>query len=171
MGPFMGSHPQRPARDSDVVAETVESWADFDDPDYGFAALALKCGARGSVMQQIWLFGGGVMVDADGRFVRVERGLFDGRTAKEVFVAVAGAREGLAETARQVMRGTYELARTAYGWNPGGVKGYGVLARAMRARRPGIVFAHAASADETDPLDDLDARLFVGLMPVDHERR
>jgi hypothetical protein len=42
-------------------------------------------------------------------------------------------------------------------------RGFHVLARAMRARRPGIVFAHAAATGEADPLTDLDSRLFVGL--------
>jgi len=35
----------------------------------------------------------------------------------------------------------------------------------MRAPDPGIVFAHAAAIGETDPLTDLDARLFLGLRP------
>ena len=38
-----------------------------------------------------------------------------------------------------------------------------VLARAMRAEHPGLVFAHAAATGEIDPLTDLDSRLFVGL--------
>jgi len=42
-------------------------------------------------------------------------------------------------------------------------KGFNLLSRAMRAKRPGVVFALAAGTGETDPLTDLDARLFVGL--------
>ena len=38
-----------------------------------------------------------------------------------------------------------------------------VLARARRAKRPGIVFARAAATGETDPLADVDSRLLVGL--------
>jgi len=41
--------------------------------------------------------------------------------------------------------------------------GIHVLARARRARRPGIVFARAAEAGETDPLQDAFSRFFVGL--------
>lgn len=46
-----------------------------------------------------------------------------------------------------------------------GPRGFNVLARAMRARYPGSVFARAAANGESDPLTDLDARLFVGLPP------
>jgi len=42
-------------------------------------------------------------------------------------------------------------------------KGFGVLARAMRAKHPGVVFARAAATGEVDPLADVDSRLFVGL--------
>ena len=56
-------------------------------------------------------------------------------------------------------------------WEPGAValrdrlapRGQGVLARAMRAARPGVVFALAAQAGEVDPLKELTSRLFVGL--------
>ena len=51
-------------------------------------------------------------------------------------------------------------------------KGFHVLTRAMRAQRVGggggrhgMVFAHAATTGEVDPLTDLDSRLFVGLRP------
>jgi hypothetical protein len=46
-------------------------------------------------------------------------------------------------------------------------EGRHVIARAMRSRHPGIVFARAAEARETDPLLDTDTRLFVGLLPRD----
>jgi len=38
-----------------------------------------------------------------------------------------------------------------------------MCARAMRAEQPAIVFAHAASIGEIDPLTDPDSRLFAGL--------
>jgi len=38
-----------------------------------------------------------------------------------------------------------------------------VLARAMRAEQPALVFAHAAAIGERDPLTDPDGRLFAGL--------
>ena len=41
--------------------------------------------------------------------------------------------------------------------------GHGVLARARRAPRPGVVFARAAAGGEVDPLTDEYARLFVGI--------
>lgn len=42
-----------------------------------------------------------------------------------------------------------------------------VLARAIRAENPGIVFASAASRNECDPLTDRDAKLFAGLIPLE----
>ena len=160
--PLLGSALSRPAPGRDAMVEFVESWTDYDNPAFGPQALAVKSGARGNVWQQTNLLNGLTMLDADGHFVDVEHGLCDGRTPHEVFVAAAGAREGLAETARQVLRGTHEFAYEYYGWRPRGVQGYGVLARAMRAGRPGVVFAHAAATGEVDPLEDIDARLFVG---------
>jgi hypothetical protein len=41
--------------------------------------------------------------------------------------------------------------------------GMNVLARARRARHPGIVFARAAASGDVDRLEDKDSRLLVGL--------
>ena len=163
MNPFLGSAVKRPAIDADVITELVEGWCDFDDPGFGPQALAVKSGARGNVRQQVMLLGGMIIATVEGKLVPLQQGLCDGRTPQETLQAVVGAREGLAETARQALLGTFEFARAHYGWTPKGVQGYGVLARAMRSRRPGIVFAHAAATGEVDPLTDLDSRLFVGL--------
>ena len=43
--------------------------------------------------------------------------------------------------------------------------GIHVIARAMRSKYPGIVFARAAAANEVDPLIDTDTRLFLGMLP------
>jgi hypothetical protein len=163
---MLGSALQRPKRDREHIWEFVESFSDFDSPAFGPQALAVKTGARGNVQQQVMLLGGPSIADFQGRIVTVEGALCDGRTPEETFVMACGARAGLAATAKDVLTGTYEFVRVHYGWSPAGVRGYGVLARAMRARRPGLVFAHAAAIGETDSLSDLDARLFVGMMPV-----
>jgi hypothetical protein len=42
-----------------------------------------------------------------------------------------------------------------------------VLARALRARDPGPVFAQAALKGETDPLTDPGVRLWMGMRPGD----
>ena len=42
-------------------------------------------------------------------------------------------------------------------------RAYGVLARARRSDRPGVVFARAAARGEVDPLEDIDARILCGL--------
>jgi hypothetical protein len=40
---------------------------------------------------------------------------------------------------------------------------FSVLARARRAKHPGIVFARAAATGEVDPLTDVESRVLVGL--------
>ena len=42
-------------------------------------------------------------------------------------------------------------------------EGYGALSRARRAQNPGVVIARAAAAGEIDHLEDVYARLFVGI--------
>jgi len=60
----------------------------------------------------------------------------------------------------------FDLMRAAYGVNkPEPPRGFNVFARAMRSASPGIVFARAAAAGETDLLTDPDSRLFVGMKP------
>ncbi len=165
--PMLASALQRPPRDRNWMIEFVESWRDFADVAFGPQALAMRSGARGNASQQVMLLGGPNVVDFQGHMITIERGLCDGRTVDETCVMAAGARAGLAGIARDVLAGNLEFSRSHYGWSPAAVRGVGVLARAMRARRPGIVFAHAAATDEADPLEDIDARLFVGLMPAD----
>ena len=61
------------------------------------------------------------------------------------------------------------FAQVLQEWNEAGreirehnvTKSFSVLARAMRAEHPSLVFAHAAATGEIDPLTDLDSRLFV----------
>jgi hypothetical protein len=45
---------------------------------------------------------------------------------------------------------------------------FNVITRALRAQHPGVVFARAAAVGEVDPLEDVEARLVVGL-PVCQE--
>ena len=75
------------------------------------------------------------------------------------FVDVPALRERRLTVALDCVRRAYGLAEIS---RP---RGFNVLARAMRAAIPGIVFAQAAAIGEIDPLTDLDARLFVGLPP------
>ena len=140
------------------VDDIILGRSDHHSPDFGPQLLAIKSGARGSARQLARLFSGKLVTDSAGRPVAVKRGLRDGLTPDEMFACVAGAREGLANINNEMTRGAYGVREA------GGSKGFGVLARAMRATNPGRVFARAAAASETDPLTDLDSRLFVGFV-------
>ena len=172
MSPFVGAGLDRPpAPDTDEPAawtahheellDRVEASTDFDSPERGPQLLAVKSGTRGSVRQLACLLGSrGAVIDADGRpVVPVRRGLSQGLSPREAFACVIGARKGLGRTVE-------ECARMGYGIREASLtKGFSVLARAVRAAHPGVVFARAAATGEVDPLTDLDSRLFVGLGP------
>ncbi len=142
------------------VDDIIMSRSGYGSPDLGPQLLAIKSQARGSARHLARLFSGKLVTDAVGTPVPVTHGLREGLTPEEMFACVAGAREGLANI-------NYEMTRNPYGVAAAGSpKGFGVLARAMRASNPGRVFARAAAAGEADPLTDLDSRLFVGLLPL-----
>ncbi len=63
-----------------------------------------------------------------------------------------------------------ELGRSLKRDNPIGDRA-SVLGRAMRANRPGIVFARAAESGTVDSLTDIDSRMFVGLPAIDSQER
>jgi len=170
MSPFPDAGFERPpAPDTDApgawtahteeLGDRIAASTNFESAEFGPQLLAVKAGARGNVRQLARLLGSmGVVIDpADRPVVPIRRGLCEGPSPREVFACVVGARKGLGQTA-------VECARMGYGIREASVtKGFKVLARAMRAQRPGVVFARAAATGESDPLTDLDARLFVGL--------
>ncbi len=144
------------------TADQLAVWTDFDSPDVGPQLLAIRSGARGHLHQLATLagIGGAVVADAGGRLVPAPHGLAEGLTAAELCTRAVGSRIGLAE----VVIGYADMVRRACAARlPAAPAGHGVLARAMRSRHPGVVFAHAAATGEVDPLSDLDSRLFVGL--------
>ena len=118
----------------------------------------MKSGSRGEVGHLVNLLGGRVTVGqlGDEGYV-IRHGFRDGLAAEEMWGHVANARAGFAQVAMDCsdasrrLRGL--LAR----------KGFNVLGRAMRAERPGVVFARAAAIGEVDALGDVDSRLFLGL--------
>ncbi len=71
----------------------------------------------------------------------------EGLIAREVLARVVGARRGLFRMLSEFS----SLGGEQAGSRP---KGFGVLARARRVERPGIVFARAALRGEVDPLED-----------------
>jgi hypothetical protein len=168
LGPFVGagfSYPPAPASDEPAawdayVQELIErliAHTDFTG-DFGALLLAVKSGTRSNSRQLVWSIGAhGTVTDAEGHQVVVRHNFRDGLTSSELFALVAGARAGIHE-----MLTTWEgLGRESRAHV--GSRGYAALARAMRSPRPGVVFALAAAAGETDALVDLDSRLFVGL--------
>jgi hypothetical protein len=87
----------------------------------------------------------------------------EGVTSEEMAAEVVGVRARLAAFHREWEQARQELRRGGPPAVRGADDGFHVLARAMRAKHPGIVFAHAAATGEVDPLTDLESRLFVGL--------
>jgi len=138
--------------------ERLAAHTDLAD-DLGPQLLAVKTGARGNLHSLLRVIGPwGTTADVAGQPTIIRHGFRDGLTSTELFATVPGAREGLAKVASDA----YQMG--AYGIRePRGTRGFTVLARAMRAEHPGLVFAHAAATGEIDPLTDPDSRLFVGL--------
>jgi hypothetical protein len=148
------------------VTDLLQSRTDYYSADLGPQLLAAKSGARGTIGQLSRLVSAsGPATDAAGRSMPIRHSLRDGLTSEEMFALVAEGRQGLAKIANDVAF-AMDVA-WAYGFRAEHArKGFGVLARAMRASHPGRVFARAAAAGECDPLADLDSRLFVGLKPL-----
>jgi hypothetical protein len=146
----------------DGIAEDLQAREDFDDARIGPQLLAARSGARGSIWQLVQAagVGGAIVCSPDGELVSDRTSFGEGKTVDAAFERVVGARTGLARVA---LAHPQEVRRAYPAPLPAAPAGSGVLARAMRARFPGVVFAHAAKRGEVDPLGDLDARLFVGL--------
>ncbi len=142
------------------LAEAIERRRDFDDELVGPQLLAVLGGSRGNLKQLQTLIGvPRRIVDGHGRLHYQHKGAAEGRTPEEAFNCSFGARRGIANM-------NFEQMRAVYGQKtPSTPTGLGVIARAMRSDRPGVVFASAAANGEVDPLTDRDTRLFVGLMP------
>ncbi len=168
LSPFAGesfaSPPTPEGKDADLweahgeaITEAILSQTDYGDGELGPQVLGVKIRERG-LQHLAWLIGPrGVVADAAGQPFVVRRSFAKGLTPEEMNACVAGARLGLAGYLRrweQLGQDRRQRHRPA---------GLHVLARARRSSRPGIVFARAAAAGETDPLVDVDARVLVGL--------
>ena len=175
MSPFIGAsieRPPEPGGDAPVpwdiyveeLTDRIASRTDFLENDLGPQLLAVKSGARGELRHLVLLVGArGMITDIRGRRVVVRHGYPDGMTPGELYAVVVWAREGLMGVISESRQAGLRLRESH---KP---KGFGVLARAMRAKHPGIVFAHAAAIGEADPLADVDSRLFVGLPSASHK--
>jgi hypothetical protein len=142
------------------LTEQLTVRTDYDDTDVGVLLLAMKSGARGNMRHiPLWFGGREVVTDMQGGRVVLPHGVADGLTAQEVYAGIFQAHEGLGRTLDEWQQLEHDM-RTAHA-----TQSFNVLARAMRAQHPGVVFAHAAAIGEIDPLVDTDSRLFVGLRP------
>ncbi len=169
ISPFVGSHFSLPVAPEgneskawDLYRQEVSEWLaaniDYVDTDLGTQLLAVKSGARGEMRQLVGLLSTqGTVRDIQGQQIVVRHGYRDGLQPAEIYALAVGARESLARLHQDWMQIELEIRKRSV------TKSFSVLARAMRAEQPGIVFAHAASIGEVDPLTDRDSRLFVGL--------
>lgn len=169
LSPFVGSSFPLPAMPSEQTAgawhthqQEVSEWlaasTDYAHADLGPQLLAIKSGARGEAEQLAALVRTrGSVNDILGRQIPICHGYRDGLTSQELYALAPGARESFAQVQRDWVEMMQEIRKRTRPLS------FGVLARAMRAEQPAIVFAHAASIGEIDPLTDSESRLFVGL--------
>lgn len=157
IGPFP-SAVRRPADARRDLEERISARTDYDAWAFGAQLLAVKSGARGTIRMLVELLGHlGDVRDENGDLVVIGRGLVEGLALHEHLTLAVGARPRLARFVFEFAAQAADLARSSR------TKSFNVLARAMRAESPGIVFAQAAATGEVDRLQDLDSRLFVGL--------
>jgi RNA polymerase Rpb2, domain 6/RNA polymerase Rpb1, domain 2/RNA polymerase Rpb2, domain 3 len=169
LSPFFGATLPRPPAPPDANAAAWDAYTeklgdhiaartDYLEHDLGPQVLAVKSGARATIRQLVCIAGSrGTLQDVHGRPLPIRHGWREGLTPEEMFAVAVATRRALVRWHEEWRRLRDEVRHDSL------PRGFHVLARAMRARRPGIVFAHAAATGELDPLTDLDSRLFVGL--------
>jgi hypothetical protein len=167
LNPFIGESLQRPpepegddwdawAAYQETLVESMLARTDYGNPDLGPQLLAVKTGVEG-VDHLRALVGPKQCSDFDDQPVIVRRGYAAGLTPEEMFAWAAGTRKWLLQMVNEMET----MAQTARERNASGA--FSVLARARRAKHPGIVFARAAATGEVDPLTDVESRVLVGL--------
>jgi hypothetical protein len=169
ISPFVGCHfflPNAPTenesrawtRYQQEVSEWLAASTDYMNTDPGPQLLAVKSGAWGETEHLVALLSTqGVVKDIYDRPVPIQHGYREGLQPVEIYALAIGAREAFAQIQQEWLRIMQEIRKRDRATS------FHVLARAMRAEQPAIVFAHAASIEEIDPLIDRDSRLFVGL--------
>jgi hypothetical protein len=167
INPFLGANlnlPEPPKSDDlelmhiykeELIAE-LNQHTDPDDGDVGTFNSFRLTGTRGSDAQYVLYFGAiGHVGEVNGETPIVRHGYIEGLDIDETIALSARTRATISGANRQManLDGRPTL--------PG--RAYGVLARARRSDRPGVVFARAAARGEVDPLEDVDARILCGL--------
>jgi hypothetical protein len=138
-----------------MVDTEIAAQAD-SDPTVRPVMRRIRCGARGSIAQLRALVGPWGTTDPYDRGIPIKHGFRDGLTTDELWQWTTRARARLQEVASAVDAPRAEPAVSA---------GDTFLRRAMSSRNPGPIFAEAAGRSESDPLTDLDVRLWIGLLP------
>jgi hypothetical protein len=167
LNPFIGESLQRPpepegddwdtwAAYQEALVESLLVRTDYGNPDLGPQLLAIKAGVEG-VDHLRALIGPKQCSDFDDQLVLARRGYAEGLTPEEMFAWAAGTRKWLLQLTNEMET----MAQTARERNASGA--FSVLARARRAKHPGIVFARAAATGEVDPLTDVESQVLVGL--------
>ena len=143
------------AKTGELVA-TLNQETDPDDDDVGTFNTFRLTGTRGSDTQYVLYFGAhGRIGGSSENATDIRNGYIDGLTVDETCARGAHTRAALAGANREM------VALNDRPSLPG--RSYGILARARRSNRPGVVFARAAARGEVDPLEDVDARILCGL--------
>jgi hypothetical protein len=167
LNPFIGESLQRPpepegddedawAAYQETLVESMLARTGYGNPDLGPQLLAIKAGVEGMDHLSA-LVGPKQCADFDDQRAIVRHGYAEGLTPEEIFAWAVATRKWLLQLVNEMET----LAQTARERNAPGT--FSVLARARRARHPGIVFARAAAAGEIDPLTDVESRVLVGL--------
>jgi hypothetical protein len=151
-----GDDPERWEAFREEVVERLLSRTDYGSPDLGPQLLAIQIRARGRRHLPALICPWGVYEDIRGEPRIVRHSLVEGYAPEEMFAYMAGARRGLASVWQRWQQMGQEAGDRR-------ASGFSVLARARRARHPGVVFARAAAGEEIDPLTDVESRLMVGL--------
>ena len=139
---------------AELCAETILAARDYHNPNLGPQLLSTVVSAKSRRTLPYLLASIGWLQNAEGQVVIARHSPSEGRPPAELFASVAGARQGLARLAFEGEE-ILKARPPAEGANT-------VIARARRARHPGIVFARAAASQEVDTLTDEETRILTG---------
>ena len=141
----------------DEIAGCLAAHAAWDDNDLGPLCLLSRSRGRGPSWSQLAMTVGVARPAQGGGPGR--RSLVAGLTPGELRAAAGRFWRTLAQLHAEAGHTGRSLRRRQ------APTGFDVLARAQRAKAPGVVFARAAAAGTTDTLTDPSSRAFAGLAP------
>ena len=145
---------------AEAVEAAITAQTDLASSHLGPQLLLVRSGARGNLGHLRGLVGPrGLMGSSPWGGPVVRSGLRDGLTADDHLACVPRTRASLGAANDDVMRWAFDLRKQLW------PRSDTVLARALRARDPGPVFAEAALNGESDPLTDPAVRLWMGMRP------